>query len=240
MTISHSAFEHNFQRFALYYCVFVYKMYVFFRADVCYNKNAEREKEKNPERQILKKDGTTMNINIIGKQVTIRDDMKALAEKKLAKFDRYFPEGADAVVTVRREEKDQLRVETTISVGGTLFRAEESSSEFKNALTRCVELIEGQIRKNKTRLEKRMKTSFAAAEAAMAVDSAPVPEEGEFEIRKKTFLMKPMTPEEAILQMNLLGHTFYVFEDAENSEMCVVYKRNAGSYGLIVPDKQKA
>ena len=215
-------------------------MYVFFRADVCYNKNAEREKEKNPERQILKKDGTTMNINIIGKQVTIRDDMKALAEKKLAKFDRYFPEGADAVVTVRREEKDQLRVETTISVGGTLFRAEESSSEFKNALTRCVELIEGQIRKNKTRLEKRMKTSFAAAEAAMAEDSAPVPEEGEFEIRKKTFLMKPMTPEEAILQMNLLGHTFYVFEDAENGEMCVVYKRNAGSYGLIVPDKQKA
>ncbi len=215
-------------------------MYVFFRADVCYNKNAEREKEKNPERQILKKDGTTMNINIIGKQVTIRDDMKALAEKKLAKFDRYFPEGADAVVTVRREEKDQLRVETTISVGGTLFRAEESSSEFKNALTRCVELIEGQIRKNKTRLEKRMRTSFAAAEAAMAVDSAPVPEEGEFEIRKKTFLMKPMTPEEAILQMNLLGHTFYVFEDAENGEMCVVYKRNAGSYGLIVPDKQKA
>ncbi len=215
-------------------------MYVFFRADVCYNKNAEREKEKNPERQILKKDGTTMNINIIGKQVTIRDDMKALAEKKLAKFDRYFPEGADAVVTVRKEEKDQLRVETTISVGGTLFRAEESSSEFKNAITRCVELIEGQIRKNKTRLEKRMKTSFAAAEAAMAVDSAPVPEEGEFEIRKKTFLMKPMTPEEAILQMNLLGHTFYVFEDAENGEMCVVYKRNAGSYGLIVPDKQKA
>ena len=215
-------------------------MYVFFRADVCYNKNAEREKEKNPERQILKKDGTTMNINIIGKQVTIRDDMKALAEKKLAKFDRYFPEGADAVVTVRREEKDQLRVETTISVGGTLFRAEESSSEFKNALTRCVELIEGQIRKNKTRLEKRMKTSFAAAEAAMAVDSAPVPEEGEFEIRKKTFLMKPMTPEEAILQMNLLGHTFYVFEDAQNGEMCVVYKRNAGSYGLFVPDKHKA
>ena len=215
-------------------------MYVFFRADVCYNKNAEREKEKNPERQILKKDGTTMNINIIGKQVTIRDDMKALAEKKLAKFDRYFPEGADAVVTVRKEEKDQLRVETTISVGGTLFRAEESSSEFKNAITRCVELIEGQIRKNKTRLEKRMKTSFAAAEAAMAVDSAPVPEEGEFEIRKKTFLMKPMTPEEAILQMNLLLHTFYVFEDAENGEMCVVYKRNAGSYGLIVPDKQKA
>ena len=215
-------------------------MYVFFRADVCYNKNAEREKEKNPGRQILKKDGTTMNINIIGKQVTIRDDMKALTEKKLAKFDRYFPEGADAVVTVRKEEKDQLRVETTISVGGTLFRAEESSSEFKNAITRCVELIEGQIRKNKTRLEKRMKTSFAAAEAAMAVDSAPVPEEGEFEIRKKTFLMKPMTPEEAILQMNLLGHTFYVFEDAENGEMCVVYKRNAGSYGLIVPDKQKA
>lgn len=225
----------------LYVIVYLFTKCMYFSAPMsAIIKMPKGKRKKNPERQILKKDGTTMNINIIGKQVTIRDDMKALAEKKLAKFDRYFPEGADAVVTVRREEKDQLRVETTISVGGTLFRAEESSSEFKNALTRCVELIEGQIRKNKTRLEKRMKTSFAAAEAAMAVDSAPVPEEGEFEIRKKTFLMKPMTPEEAILQMNLLGHTFYVFEDAENGEMCVVYKRNAGSYGLIVPDKQKA
>lgn len=215
-------------------------MYVFFPRKICYNKNAEREK---PIGKYSKKDGTTMNINIIGKQVSIRDDMKALAEKKLAKFDRYFPEGADSAVTVKKD-KDQLRVEVTISVGGTLFRAEESSSEFKNALTRCIDLIEGQIRKNKSRLEKRMKDSFAAAEVAAAEaaagDSLPVVEEGDFEIRKKTFLMKPMTPEEAILQMNLLGHSFYVFEDAENGEMCVVYKRNAGSYGLIIPDKQKA
>ena len=133
MTISHSAFEHNFQRFALCYCVFVYKMYVFFRADVCYNKNAEREKEKNPERQILKKDGTTMNINIIGKQVTIRDDMKALAEKKLAKFDRYFPEGADAVVTVRREEKDQLSRRHSLPRGGELIGIQKRPYEMRGA-----------------------------------------------------------------------------------------------------------
>lgn len=211
-------------------------MYVFFPKKVCYNKIAERKKKI---RQIHKKDGTTMIINIIGKQVTIRDDMKALVEKKLAKFDRYFPNGAEATVTVR-PDRDRVRVETTISVGGTLFRAEESSSEFKNALNRCVELIEGQIRKNKTRLEKQMKTSFAAAEAALAEEIPPVTEEGEFEIRKKSFLLKPMTPEEAILQMNLLGHSFYVFEDAETGDTAVVYKRNAGSYGLISPDKKQA
>lgn len=211
-------------------------MYVFFPKKVCYNKIAEREKKI---RQIHKKDGTTMIINIIGKQVTIRDDMNALVEKKLAKFDRYFPNGAEATVTVR-PDRDRVRVETTISVGGTLFRAEESSSEFKNALNRCVELIEGQIRKNKTRLEKQMKTSFAAAEAALAEEMPPVTEEGEFEIRKKSFLLKPMTPEEAILQMNLLGHSFYVFEDAETGDTAVVYKRNAGSYGLISPDKKQA
>ena len=179
-----------------------------------------------------------MNINIIGRQVNVRDDMKALVEKKLAKFDRYFPNGADATVTFKRE-RDLERVELTISVVGTLFRAEESTSEFRTSLTRCIDVIEGQIRKNKTRLEKRMKSSFAAAEAAVfAQGEAPVEEEGVFDIRVKTFPMKPMTPEEAILQMNLLGHTFYAFEDADNGETCVVYKRNAGSYGLIIPEKK--
>lgn len=179
-----------------------------------------------------------MNINIIGRQVTVRDDMKALTEKKLAKFDRYFPKGADASVTFKLE-KDLERVELTISVGGTLFRAEESTSDFRTSLTRCIDVIEGQIRKNKTRLEKRMKSSFAAAEAAMtAAGETPIEEEGVFDIRTKTFVLKPMTPEEAILQMNLLGHAFYAFEDADSGETCVVYKRNAGAYGLIKPEKK--
>lgn len=179
-----------------------------------------------------------MNINIVGRGLTVRDDMKALTEKKLAKFDRYFPEGADAVVTFKKV-KDNERVELTISVVGTLFRAEESSQDFRTSLTRCVDTIEGQIRKNKTRLEKRMKSSFAAAEAAIAQSAgADTAEEGEFEIRVKSFPLKPMTPDEAILQMNLLAHSFYAFEDADSGETCVVYKRNSGSYGLIVPEKK--
>ena len=83
-----------------------------------------------------------------------------------------------------------------------------------------------------------MKTSFAAAEAAIAQDGVPVEEEGVFDIRTKTFPLKPMTPEEAILQMNLLGHNFYAFTDADLGDTCIVYKRNAGAYGLIVPEKK--
>ena len=183
-----------------------------------------------------------MNINMIGKQVTVSDDMREFVEKKLAKFDRYFPRGADAAVTFRRvrENRDSVCAEITISVGGTLFRGEEKNSDYKIAVNRAIDVIEGQIRKNKTRLEKRMKTSFAAAAAAVGESETPVEEEGVFDIRVKTFPLKPMTPEEAILQMNLLGHSFYVFGDADTGETCVVYKRNAGSYGLITPEKKES
>ena len=177
-----------------------------------------------------------MNISIIGRQINVYEDLKEFTTKKLAKFDRYFPKGADAAVTFRKI-RDNECVEITISVGGTLFRAEESTADFKTSVVRCIDIIEGQIRKNKTRLEKRMKSSFAAAEAAM--EQAPVEEEGAFDIRTKSFPLKPMTPEEAILQMNLLGHGFYAFEDADTGETCIVYKRNAGSYGLMVPEKKE-
>jgi len=184
-----------------------------------------------------RKGGKCMNISIIARQVNVYDDIKELVAKKLSKFDRYFPQGADAAVTFRRI-RDNECMEITISVGGTLFRAEESTPDFRTSLTRCVDTIERQIRKNKTRLEKRMKTSFAAAEAAIAQDGVPVEEEGVFDIRTKTFPLKPMTPEEAILQMNLLGHNFYAFTDADLGDTCIVYKRNAGAYGLIVPEKK--
>lgn len=177
-----------------------------------------------------------MNINYIGRQVTVHDDMKELVAKKLAKFDRYFPAGADANVTFRRI-RDLECMEITISVVGTLFRAEESTADFRTSLTRCVDTIEGQIRKNKTRLEKRMKSSFAAAAAAAAGDTEK--EEDTSLIRTKTFPIKPMTPEEAVLQMNLLGHNFFVFADADTNDTCVVYKRNDGQYGLIIPEKKE-
>ena len=177
-----------------------------------------------------------MNITYIGRQVTVYDDMKQMVEKKLAKFDRYFPENADAAVTFRKI-RDMECMEITISVGSTLFRAEEQADKYATALVRCVDTIEGQIRKNKTRLAKRMRTAFvspdpAPGEAPDSADDAP------FRIRTKRFALRPMTAEEAILQMNLLNHTFYMFLNADTNETCVVYKRVDGDYGIIAPDKQ--
>lgn len=177
-----------------------------------------------------------MNITYIGRQVNITDDMKQLVEKKLAKFDRYFPENADATVTFRKIRNDEC-MEITISVGGTLFRAEVQADMYSTALVRCVDTIEGQIRKNKTRLEKRMRSSFRSPEPVPG-DNVVIQEEEAFRIRTKRFCLKPMTAEEAILQMNLLGHNFFIYTDADTSEICVVYKRTDDSYGVIIPEKE--
>ena len=177
-----------------------------------------------------------MNITYIGRQVTVYDDMKQMVEKKLAKFDRYFPENADAAVTFRKI-RDMECMEITISVGSTLFRAEEQADKYATALVRCVDTIEGQIRKNKTRLAKRMRTAFVSPDPAPG--EAPDPaDDAPFRIRTKRFALRPMTAEEAILQMNLLNHTFYMFLNADTNETCVVYKRDDGDYGIIAPDTQ--
>lgn len=175
-----------------------------------------------------------MNISIIGRQMTVSDDLKAHVIKKLAKFDKFFDSEAEAYVTFSKIRAKEC-LEVTISSNGTLFRSEEISDTFMNAMDRCIDSIERQIRKNKTRLERRLREGAFTQLPSDPSDS--VAEEGEFIIRTKSFPLKPMTPEEAILQMNLLGHSFFVFKNIENGETCVVYKRNAGSYGLIAPEE---
>lgn len=174
-----------------------------------------------------------MNITINGRHLTVRQDLRDLIEKKLAKFDRFFPGGADASVTCRTEKNDKL-IEITINVGKTIFRAEKASDTFQSALDGCLSSIERQIRKNKTRLEKRMKSDLAVP--APVLEDDEVEEEVLFDIRRKTFPIRPMTLEEAILQMNLIGHSFYMFLDADTSKMSVVYKRHGDTYGLITPE----
>ena len=174
-----------------------------------------------------------MKITIYGKQMTVRDSLKEAVEKKLRKFDKFFGEDTEAFVTCKVRKGDKI-IEITVNYGGATFRSEEESETFITALDRAVEGLERQIRKNKTRLEKKMKSGAFVIEAE---DDDEYEEEPEFEVRVKTFPFKPMTPEEAILQMNLLGHGFYAFIDAETSETCVVYRRKEGSYGLIVPEK---
>ena len=176
--------------------------------------------------------GTTMKVNIIGRQMNVWDDMKLIIENKLAKFDKFFGSETEATITCKARKGVKI-LEITIAYGGTTFRSEEESDTFITALDRAVEGLERQIRKNKTRLEKMMKQGAFVIEAE---DDDEFEEEEDFSIRTKTYPPKPMSPQEAILQMNLLGHSFFVFFDDESAETCVVYKRKDGGYGLIVPE----
>lgn len=171
------------------------------------------------------------------KKVNIPNYIHNYAEKKVGKLDRYFKEDATAAITFSIE-KDRNQVEVTIRSSGTIFRVSESSSDMRASIDAAVASLERQFRKNKSRLEKRLRQgaferTIDGAEVASFVPDGP--EEGEYRIvRTKTFPIKPMTQEEAILQMNLLGHSFFAFrnEDADGS-FAVVYRRNDGDYGII-------
>ena len=177
-----------------------------------------------------------MKTNIIGRQLTVRESLRTLIEKKLSKLDKYFKDDAEAFVTLSKKRNVEC-LELTINSSGTIFRSEVDGPTFQHAIDDALDAIERQIRKNKTRLEKRLRDGAfikEKADAAAAWKTAEdVEEEGEFEIRRKEFTLKPMTAEDAILQMNLLGHEFFVYVDAETEKVNVVYKRKDGKYGLI-------
>ena len=173
-----------------------------------------------------------MKMNFTARQMRVYDSVKEMAEKKLSKFDRFFTEGAEMDITFSMPNELE-KVEITIRSQGFVFRAEEASESFATSIDRAIDALERQIRKNKTRLQKKIR-----AEGFELLDiELPEIEEEEYDsIKVKTFPFKPMSVEEAILQMNLVGHDFYVFKDASSLETCVVYKRKAGGYGLIVPE----
>ena len=171
-----------------------------------------------------------MKMTISGKQLTVRPSLKELIEKKLARFDRFFGDDAEADVCFSCRH-DLQYVEITIYYGGTIFRCEEGAETFQNAIDEALDSLERQIRKNKTRLEKRLRSG-----AFDFPDEDVAEEEGEFQIRTKYIPMKPMSVEEAILQMNLLEHQFFVFRDAETEKPSVVYRRKDGNYGLITEE----
>ncbi|MDR2909455.1 MAG: ribosome-associated translation inhibitor RaiA [Oscillospiraceae bacterium] len=173
-----------------------------------------------------------MNITTTGRNTSIRDAFKASLQKKLSKLDRFFDEDASAIVTVINEGGRET-VEVTIKSGGMTFRAEKTSGDRLDSLDVVVDALFKQIVKNKTRLEKRLrKTAFEPG-----YDSDFIGSTESYEIVKsKRFQVKPMDVEEAILQMNLIGHSFFMFRNIEGGEICVVYKRNNGNYGLLEPE----
>jgi len=173
-----------------------------------------------------------MKITFVGRQMSVPEDIKLLAEKKLAKLDRYFS-GEQAATLTLSTKRSRDYIEITISAANTFFRCETSDETFRNALDKAIDTIDRQIRKNKTRLESRLRSNAFAEDAPEEYLS----EQKEDLVRVKSFPIKPMSAEEAILQMNLLGHQFFVFADDKSGETCVVYARKDGGYGLIIPEK---
>ena len=168
------------------------------------------------------------------KKVKLPGNVHAYAEKKVMKLARYFEEDAEALVTFS-VEKNRNKVEITVHGAGTWFRASESTSDMFASVDAAVSTIEGQIRKNKTRLARRLRQDAFVRSVQEETSFVPEPGEESFEIAKiKSFYFKPMTREEAVLQMNLLGHNFFAFRDEDNGgSFAVVYRRNDGGYGLI-------
>ena len=173
------------------------------------------------------------------KKVSLNDSIKDYAEKKISKLEKYFREETEASVTFAVEKDHLCTVELTIRGNGPLLRAETSApdGDMRGAVDAAVGYIERQILKNKSRLAKRMRSESFPAPAVP--DDFEVAEEKEFNIvRTKRFAVKPMSTEEAILQMNLLNHDFFVYRNSEDDSLCIVYQRKNGGYGMIVTDEE--
>ncbi len=173
-----------------------------------------------------------MKFTISGKNLDVTDSMRKAVIEKLGKLERYFAPETNIIVTMS-VEKDRQKIEVTIPLKGNVIRSEQVSNDMYVSIDLVEEVIERQLRKYKQKLVDRhqdgsFKREFLENETE-EVDEIRI-------VRTKQFDIKPMYPEDACVQMELLGHSFYVFRNAENDEVNVVYKRKGGTYGLIEPE----
>ena len=174
-----------------------------------------------------------MAINVRGKNLDITPALKDYVEKRVKKVTKYFDKTGDISV-ILRVEKGRHQVEVTVPVDGILLRGEESTPDMYASIDQVMDKLEKQIEKHKTKLEKRFRGSGFRADVASSV---AVPEvEEETLVRSKRFAVKPMDSEEAILQMNLLNHDFFMFLNIESEQVNLVYRRKDGHYGLLEPE----
>ena len=174
-----------------------------------------------------------MRIIISGKNIDITDGLRQAVEDKLSKLERYFTPETDIIVTLSIE-KERQKIEVTIPVKGNIIRSEQVSSDMYVSIDLVEEIIERQLRKYKNKLVDQKQTAASLSKAF--VDEEIEDDEEIKIIRSKRFAMKPMDPEEACIQMDLLGHNFYVFRNAITEEVNVVYKRKGNTFGLIEPE----
>jgi len=176
-----------------------------------------------------------MKFTINEKKVQVTDELRSYAEKKIGKLDRFFRTESEAFITFATE-RGRYIAEVTIKNHGMFYRVTDTTSDMYASIDSAVAAIERQIRKNKTRLEKRLRDGvFERDHEQPVVHDMPDEDEQDFKIvRTKMFPIKPMTPEEAVLQMNLLEHEFFVFKNQDREDaFSIVYKRKQGDYGLI-------
>ncbi len=172
-----------------------------------------------------------MNISILSKNTAVRDLFKERCEKKLTKLDKFFDDDAKAVVTVSNQNGNET-VEVTISAGGMFFRAERTTADRMDSLEAVVDALTKQIIHNKTKLERR----FQTGKFQQSFDESIEPEQYGI-VRTKKFHVNQMDVQEAILQMNMLGHSFFLFRNPDTDEINVVYRRNDENYGVLIPEE---
>ena len=174
-----------------------------------------------------------MNLVISGKNIDITEGLRSAVEAKIGKLERYFTDSTEVHVTMSTE-KNRQKIEVTVPMKGSIIRAEETSTDMYVSIDLVEEVIERQLRKYKNKLIDKEQTAAQLSKAFIDEDDY---DEEEIEIiRSKKFAMKPMDPEEACVQMELLGHNFFVFRNSETEEVNVVYKRKGNTYGLIEPE----
>ena len=174
-----------------------------------------------------------MRYTISGKNINITPGLKDAVESKLGKLERYFSPDTEVQVTLS-VEKGRQKIEVTIPVKGSIIRAEQDSSDMYVSVDLVEEIIERQIKKYKTKIVDKKQSALAFSEAFLQEEAEQ--EETVNIVKTKRFAMKPMDAEEACVQMELLGHNFFMFLNADKNEVNVVYKRKGNSYGLIEPE----
>ena len=174
-----------------------------------------------------------MNLVISGKNLDITEGLRSAIEEKIGKLERYFTDTTEVYVTLSTE-KNRQKIEITIPMKGSIIRAEEVSSDMYVSIDLVEEVIERQLRKYKNKLINKEQNAAHLSQSFIEADDF---EDEDIQIiRSKKFAMKPMDPEEACVQMELIGHNFFVFRNSETDEVNVVYKRKGNTYGLIEPE----
>ena len=172
-----------------------------------------------------------MKVTVIGKNINVTPALKEMVEKKISKLDRYFSPDVEARATLTVQRNNQI-FEVTIPFNGVILRCEESSEDMYKSIDLVEAKLERQIRKQRTKLQRRSNDSLRFANFEPLTVDENEEKDGEI-VKVKRFNIKPMSPEEAVLQMELVGHDFYMFRNIDTDEISIVYRRETGGYGLI-------